>query len=814
MAAPSSMNGWTARSAVALSMVLAAGTAHAARPFTIAIVSDGPSPVRMDYRADFREEIAAVLRSDFDLRFPEDLQVEGAWTKASIDAVLDKVLSDRRTDVVVTLGVLSTHVAGLRDGLPKPVVGAFVIDPKAQGVPLDPKRGTSDRRRFTYVTNPDAFDTDFTTMERLFEPEKMAALITDSLLDEIPALRVAFDEVAKERGYEIVLVGVGTDAQAALDAIPEDVDTVYVGASLRMGREENFALIAGLNARRLKTYSLVGRPDVERGILAGVASGLGIDRRARRVALNIQRIVLGESPSSISVFISRTERLVINMDTARAIQFYPSWAAMTEAELLNRERDTSKRRLTMQIVVEEALQRNLDVLAGEQNVEASARDIVSRRAALLPQAAVGLTGSIIDEDRTADEINRAQYQLDFAATAEMQVYRDPVYANLKIQKYIQDSVEYDQASLRLDTIQAASVAYLNVLRALTLERIRVQNLRLTRSNRELAVIRRSVGSAGPSEVYRWDSQLAQDQNSAIDALATRNQSEIALNRLLDRPLEEPFFAAESEVEDPKDLLGSSIWSSAIDNQWSFRVFRSFMSQVGLEASPELRAVDAGLKGIQRRQVAASRAWWLPQFFVTGQLGYVVAQAGNGSGEPEAIAIPGQDPISFGFPTDLTWLLTLNAEYPLFTGLDRVAEAQQAKLDYESQFLERRSLALVIEEQIRSSLHQAGASYAAIDLSQASADAALKNLEVIREAYAQGATGYLNLLDAQNQALNAELVAANAVYTFLVDLVGVQRAAARFVEFEDPAQQEEFRDRMQQFFQEEGIQLELERPEAP
>ncbi len=51
-----------------------------------------------------------------------------------------------------------------------------------------------------------------------------------------------------------------------------------------------------------------------------------------------------------------------------------------------------------------------------------------------------------------------------------------------------------------------------------------------------------------------------------------------------------------------------------------------------------------------------------------------------------------------------------------------------------------------------------------------------------DSYVQGIKNIIDLLDAQNQYLNAKLDAANAVYNFLIDFMGVQRAMGEFVIF--------------------------------
>lgn len=804
MRLPSSRTRWV--SFISATLVVASAAvvrAQTPRPLRVGLVADGPTGDAVTARARILDALREVLEGDFSLEIPDEARVEGAWTVESVDAALDRVLARRDLDLVVTLGLIASHRAGIRSRLSVPVVAAFVVDPMAQGLPVDPKRGVSGRPRFTYVANPQLIGSDLAQLKDLFRANKVAYFLTGAFRRSVPGLEQRVRDTASDLGLELVFVDVDEGPEAALASLPADVDGAYVGVLPRLDVEQLKRLLDGLAARDVPTFAQGGRPVIELGALAGIADGIDIPRRARRVALDVQRIALGESAANVPVYITRTRRLVINMKTAREIGFWPDWKALTEAELLERERDDVTRRLTLEEAAREAVERNLDLLANAQSVEANRKEIARARARLFPNAEASLRGTWIDRDRTASLQNRAERQIDLSLSGEQVIYDERAYANLKVQKYIQESVEFDYESLKLDIIRAATQAYLDVLRSSTIEQIQVRNLELTRSNRELAVVRRAIGVAGPSEVYRWDSQLASDQSAVIDAIAQRNAAEIALNQILNQPLEEPFTTAESEMDDPLDLLKGSVWTKAVENPYTFKLFRGFMSEVGIEASPALDAIDAGIAATRRGLVAAKRAWWLPSFGLQGQLGYVVAQDGNGSEDfdpsqlpPDAQPIIGSLPV----PDDVTWLLGVSASYPLFTGLERLADLKQANLELEQQRLERQSIALRTEEQIRQALHIAGASYAAIGLSRESAEAARKNLEVIRDAYAEGTTGYLNLLDAQNQALVEEQVASNAVYDFLSDLMDVQRAINRFIMLEDPGQQAEFRRRMAEYFQ--------------
>ena len=97
--------------------------------------------------------------------------------------------------------------------------------------------------------------------------------------------------------------------------------------------------------------------------------------------------------------------------------------------------------------------------------------------------------------------------------------------------------------------------------------------------------------------------------------------------------------------------------------------------------------------------------------------------------------------------------------------------EQLRLDYES-------ASDKIEQRIRSAMELARASRMGIGLARESATAAGKNLELVSDAYARGAVSIIDLLDAQNAALNADELATNSVYDHLIDLLEVERAVSR------------------------------------
>jgi outer membrane protein TolC len=99
----------------------------------------------------------------------------------------------------------------------------------------------------------------------------------------------------------------------------------------------------------------------------------------------------------------------------------------------------------------------------------------------------------------------------------------------------------------------------------------------------------------------------------------------------------------------------------------------------------------------------------------------------------------------------------------------------------------------------------GAARANLDLSRDAAEAARNNFEVVRDSYSRGVASIIDLLDAQNTALVAELRAANAVYNFLTELMRVERAAGRFDFFTSAEERDAFFQRLEAYFQQAGMQ---------
>jgi len=764
----------------------------------IGMVLDGPWDQNEEIITLLKQEILDLTRNEFNIRFPEEKLLLADWSATTIRTSLMKLLNDSHVDIVLAGGVIASQEVGKFKILPKPVIAPVVLDPELQGFPM--KDGKSGVKNLCYIHSPARISREIKYFLDIVPFKKLTILASRAFSVSIPLFHEKIQNLGTELGIQVHTVYVESSANDALSRIPPDAEAVFFGTLFQLSNVEYDKLVIGVNEKKLPSFALWGRADVERGVLAGLLPDNYLPRLARRVALNVQRILLGQKPEDIPVAFAPEERLVINLSTARQIGVYPSWAVLTEAELLNPVRVSTPRILSLREVMLEALDVNLDLVASNHAVAAGEKEISVARSDLLPQLNILGLGLQIDKDRAEASFgSQAERTLSGSVQATQVIFSEPVWANLSIQKDIQKSRLFENDALRLDIVEEVAIAYLNVLRAKTFERIQRENLKRTRENLELAEVRLSIGFSGPSDVYRWESQIATNRKDVIFANAQRNLTEINLNRILNRPLEENFDTQEADLSDAALIDKFNRLFKYMNNPIDFKILRNFMVQEGIANSPEISTIDAAISAQGRFLKFTKNNLWMPTLAVQGELNHRFSEKGAGSPSDPGSELPPGLGLEFPRRDDTDWSIALNASLDIIRGGAKIAERRQALEELMRLQTERAALVNLIEQSVRANFHLAGASYAAIQQSRLAAEASGKNLELVVDSYSQGAISIIELLDAQNAALLAEEAASNAVYDFLVDLMQVQRAIGKFDIFQTDQDRDAFYDRLDVYF---------------
>jgi len=206
----------------------------------------------------------------------------------------------------------------------------------------------------------------------------------------------------------------------------------------------------------------------------------------------------------------------------------------------------------------------------------------------------------------------------------------------------------------------------------------------------------------------------------------------------------------------------------MDNPRELNLLRDFLVQEGLDASPELGQLDASIEAQERTIRLARREFWLPTFSLFGDVTQTFDKDGEGSSPPSIgnQTLPTKD--------DTDWTAGVVATLPLFEGGGKTATLRRSREELSGLKYQRIATANSIEKRILDAIYLIRVSYPSITLTVDAADAARKNLTLVTDLYLRGTKSIIDLIDAQNRALVADQLAANAVYDFLIDLMTVQR----------------------------------------
>jgi outer membrane protein TolC len=716
-----------------------------------------------------------------------DLQGRRAGsTPESVRAAFEALLADKTVDAIATLGPIGSAEAVHRTNLAKPVIAADVVDPKLFGAP----RGQGDAsgvRNLAYVTDSGALGRDLALIRDLGF-QRPALLVGKNALQGIPGLAAQLIERAKSVNLAATVVPVAADHPRATQI--GNADAAVLMLLDELPQQAVSELCAALLEKKTRIYSARGVQDLKSGAAVSLADAKDLAQKTRRVAINMLRIAGGEGASSLAVSYQRSETLTFNLESVGKAGWTPPYALISAAETIGEAVvEAQGEKIDLRGVAEEVVKKNLDFEAGRLQNESQSEDVDRAFSLLLPQASASLEGILIDPKRAQATFGlQPQRQLLGVLEGKMIVFSDKVWANLSIQRKLVLVRGLQRDAQRLDLVLEAAKGYLTVLQARVLERVRLENVKRTQANLSHATTKKTVGSAMPTEVLRWQSQIAIDRREVLKARSMRKLAEMQLNRLRHRPLEEAFTTEAEKLESEMKNLSIDQLLPYLDDEHAFGALRAFLVEDGLKNSAELRAVDEAIEASDRAVSAAWRTVYVPTLGAVAQADYFFAKGGKGTGPPDvAAALP---PMFQGIAPSIqsilpppignfVWSVAGVLSLPLPIDMAVFSDIRRAESDLAQRHIERDAAQEKIEQRIRSAAYLVASSLPGVKLAKASAEAAQKNLTIAQEAYGAGAIGVLDVLDAQNLALVADQLAVSAEFDYMIDQIQLERSVGAY-----------------------------------
>ena len=778
---------WTLGIAVSLSVAARVS----AREVRVGVLIDGPAAREGVTANDLEQAAKAVYGDGLVLAMTPQTRLDGNWSAAKLNAALDRLEADPQVDVVVTLGFAASHLVAHRAQLPKPTIAASILDPVLQA--LSSKAGTSGRHNFTYITGFNRVEDQVETFHRTIGFSHLVVLVDPLALQVVPALQTKATELQAATGASVVLRPTG-NLPEALASLSPDTDAVYVAPLMRLSDADLRSLAAQLAQRKLPSFSLLGRSEVEQGLLLSTSSDTEqSERLARRAVLDIQRIVEGEDAASIEVAFPGEKRLVVNMHTAQLVGFSPRWDDLTDAVQLGAEDTENRRSVSLLQALEASITANPALRAARLAAEVAEDQTRIARSALLPSLVAEASHTEIDASH-ANPVLLAQRTSAAGAVGQLPLYKDSSWAGWSVSRRLAAAANEQARQELLDTIHQTATAYFAVLRASSVERVRRQNVENTRQNLETARAREAVGLSTQSDYLRWVAQMAVARQDLLAAEANVRQATVELRRLIHEESSETLVTAEVGIDEPLKWIASPHTQRYLDTPGKWTVFQEFILNQAHQYSPEVKRVDELIAGQQRAVTSARRAFYIPDLASVAIASDEFSRGGVGSEHT---------PLT---PGNTAWFIGIQATLPIFSGGALEAKLSQSQHQLRQLDSERDATVDAVDARARAVLARITSSYPAIALSREAASAAHENYMKVADAYTHGVVSITDLISAQDASLNAELSQAQATFTFLIDFADTLRVSNSFDVLLDPQTREPWYNAVDTWFRAHGTPI--------
>jgi outer membrane protein len=415
--------------------------------------------------------------------------------------------------------------------------------------------------------------------------------------------------------------------------------------------------------------------------------------------------------------------------------------------------------------INQALDANQALVSARQTLDAQQKDIAIARSSMLPDLAFGLLGQFSSDQTFSSSAGVIPEKvLKGAGQITETLYNQSYIDTLGTQKHLYKSQQDTFQNTRNQTIAEAGQDYIGVLLAHALMALQQENVALSEGSLELTQAQESSGEVPYSNVLRMQSQLYGAQQQLVGQKSSLLQSRFRFNQVRNRPAEEVCVLEPLSVEKDGFIFASGVVVEALADDQQASLARDYLVALGLERSPALRSLDAEIKAEQRKMKSARR-WLIPSLDAAVGAAAFLQTEGQGSAATQ--------------DNELFWQVGLTLDWNVLDGGAFIATMNQSKAEFWSLRSQRSNTAISLEENIRGTAAAAMASFERIGLALLQAQAAEENFALVNEAYLDGASMLLDLIDAQNQLISANTSARQALYQFLSGLLTLEQSIAYY-----------------------------------
>lgn len=687
-------------------------------------------------------------------------------------------------DMIILIGAVSIKGATDYGTFSKPTIGLGVFNTEIQGIPLTDKN-TSGVQNFSYVLTSNDMFYELKEFKRIVGYDQLTILLyekTSETFDQEKGLQ-QIELIKDSLQTKINFLPIGEDIAGSLSKLKEETDAVYLALPYELEPSEIKQIAEELKKRKIPSFSM-SQYHVELGILGSVAEDNDIEQIIRKIGIMADEAINGINLANMSVLLNHKSELYLNVKTAEAIGFSPTFDVIFTANLINKEEENTGKQYTINEIIDIAVQENLKIKISQQDVLLAARNTQEAKSNFLPDASVSGTGVVIDDTRANALFGQSERTITASGKVQQLIYSESAVANIKIQDYLRQAKQHAREQEVLNVILDSYSGYFSILQAKTNRSILEENLEVSETNLELAKLRVSLGASTSAEVYRWESEVAGAKQQLIQAESQLMIAKLQLNNLLNNKLNEEFEIKDTKLDDDIfNYFSDGTFSEDLNTPAKFQVLIDFLVDESKRIYPSKKQILANKGAIERQMVMNKRVFYTPTIALQGQYDKTLNRSGKASEAP-----PGQS-----FNND-QWNIGLSVSYPLFNKNQRYIALQKTKVQQDQVNLQIESLDRNLEIGVKAKAIQLISSTTNIHYSEVSSENARKNFELVQTNYKKGQTSIIQLIDAQRNAIRAKQQFALSIYQYLTAHIELENSIGFYTMLATPEQLEDYRNR--------------------
>ena len=725
----------------------------------VGVIYEGQDQFNQKLKTAILEELENVLGANYNFNF----QIAEGNNVVQIKQQLKQMSNNQQLDIIITAGVLGSHLALEKNKFNKAVIAPYVLDNRFLKSKF--KQQASGIENFNLITVKQFLNRDLAVFKKVTGEKKISFIMEKEhyqlLFKEQPQLAQAI----LGADNELITIASNDGVADIIDKL-KGVEVVYLSPLLKLDDSKLLALKKELLNQEIPVVTTIIDQSKEiNNIMAAYSHHEEVKRRARTTAINLEALLLGEKLKEQPIYITKSKggqkKIVVDLTVAKTLGQLPDWSLLKEVQVINDFRQQGQE-ISLEQALKLAVTNNLDLKAQQQEQEVAHSKAEQATNKFKPVIDLNTSYSWVRDDIAANSMGQVKEKTWSGELVLTQVlFNERVNAQQDINNNLEQKSKFAVTEQKLNTILETKISYYNSLKVQADLELQQENLSLTKENLELAQTKYQIGAAGPMDTYRWESEVVMNSSAVTQVQQNFKNMKDNLKMLLDLDVEESIKLVDIKVNPVLEEIKNQF---LFNTPWDLKQARAKLLKQGLDNSVELLKLDQLLAVKERERKMLKSDYYLPEIGLQAKYKKYFNEQGAGSNYDDSLD---------------EWSVGIIASYPLYKGGNKSEKLKQVNTEIEQLKTKKRAAVAKLEKNIKTKVNNVNTQYLKWENAQQAVSAAVNNLELVRDSYSIGSVSVAHLLDAQRALISAKRKKSVTKYDFLIAVAEAKRALGEY-----------------------------------